>query len=197
MIDWTEYTRIAESVAKKVASEYPFTDAEDIRQEILLHVAEKAATYEAKDYPGGQVRNNFRKVAVAYAGRERARFLHHSAQYVYTSPEVRLLFEKAFFSPELWEKPPTKDDGNSVTAGGIVVALWDLDRAYGALAPADAEVIARRYDREETLNASDLMRLSRAIDKVTRTLNNGVMKRDQAAAHWSGPGPRRYVAGAE
>lgn len=194
MIDWTKYEKFADSVAKKVAAEYPGIDAEDIRQEILLHVVEKQSTYESQDYHDGTLRNNFRKVAVAYAGRERYAFIYHSAEYVYTSAEVRQLFENAFFQPEMWEKAPTQDDGVSVTSGGAVVALWDLDRAYSSLAPADAEVIARRFERGQAFDSAGKMRLSRAIDKVTRFLNNGVVRRQQEAKAHMGAGLRRIGA---
>jgi hypothetical protein len=193
---WTRYTKIAESVARKVAEEYPGIEADDIRQEILLHVMEKKTTYEATDYPDGQLRRNFRQVAISYAGRERYAYIYQSSEYVYTSPEIRQLFEKAFFQPELWEKPPTKDDGVSVAAGGIVVALWDLDRAYSLLPVLDAEVIAKRYERGEALSSAETMRLSRAIDKIVRTLNNGVVKRQQVARMHSGPGSRAAVSNA-
>jgi DNA-directed RNA polymerase specialized sigma24 family protein len=193
-MNWTKYEKIADSVSRRVADEYPGIDAEDIYQEILLHVLEKKGTYESTDYPDGQLRNNFRKIAISYAGKERYAFIYHSAEYVYTSSEVRQLFEKAFFQPELWEKAPTKDDGVSVTAGGIVVALWDLDRAYGALAPADATVIAKRYEQGETLSPAETMRLSRALDKITRSLNNGVIKRQNEAKTYAGPGLRKVGA---
>lgn len=194
MMHWTRYQTIAESVAKKVADEYPGIDAEDIRQEILLHVLEKRSTYESTDYPDGQLRKNFRKIAISYAGRERYLYIYHSAEYVYTSSEVRALFDQGFFQPEMWEKAPTKDDGISVTSGGAVVALWDLDRAYADLAPQDAEVIAKKYERGETLTGTESMRLSRAIDKVTRFLNNGIVKRQQDAKAYTGPGLRRIGA---
>lgn len=186
MIDWTKYTKIAEGVARRVADEYPGIEAEDIRQEILLHVAEKRAVYEGANYPDGQLRNNFRKIAISYAGRERYTYIYHSAEYVYTSSEVRQLFEKAFFQPELWETAPTKEDGVSVTAGGVVVALWDLDRAYSSLPVLDAEVIAKRYEHGEPLSSAETMRLSRAIDKIVRVLNNGVVKRQQEMKAHSG-----------
>lgn len=194
MIDWTKYTKIAESVAQRVADEYPGIDAEDIRQEILLHVAEKQSTYESTDYPDGQLRKNFRNVAINYAGRERYAFIYHSAEYVYTSSEVRQLFERAFFQPEMWETAPTMDDGVSVASGGVVVALWDLDRAYSALPVLDAAVIAKRYEQGNALSSAETMRLSRAIDKITRSLNNGVVKRQNEAKSYSGPGLRRVGA---
>jgi DNA-directed RNA polymerase specialized sigma24 family protein len=194
MMHWTRYTKIAESVAQRVAEEYPGIDAEDIRQEILLHVVEKKTTYESTDYPDGQLRKNFRNVAVSYAGRERYAFIYHSAEYVYTSSEVRQLFEKAFFQPEMWEKAPTMDDGVSIASGGIVIALWDLDRAYSALPTLDAAVIAKRYEQGDPLSSAETMRLSRAIDKITRSLNNGVVKRQNEAKKYSGPGLRRIGA---
>jgi DNA-directed RNA polymerase specialized sigma24 family protein len=194
MMHWTRYTKIAESVARRVAEEYPGIDAEDIRQEILLHVVEKKTTYESTDYPDGQLRKNFRNVAVSYAGRERYAFIYHSAEYVYTSSEVRQLFEKAFFQPEMWEKAPTMDDGVSIASGGIVIALWDLDRTYSALPTLDAAVIAKRYEQGDPLSSAETMRLSRAIDKITRSLNNGVVKRQNEAKKYSGPGLRRIGA---
>ncbi|MFI8237626.1 hypothetical protein ACIF83_10295 [Streptomyces sp. NPDC085866] len=194
MLDWPKIHKIAESVAQRVAAEYPGIEAEDIRQEVLLYVLENRSTYENADYPEGQLRKNFRKRAVRYAGRERYAYIYHSAEYVYTASEVRSLFENAFFQPEMWEKAPTKDDGISVTSGGTVVALWDLDRAYSALALADAEVIAKRYEMGETLTPAEAMRLSRAVDKVTRFLNNGVVKRQEEAKAHEGPGPRRIGA---
>lgn len=195
-IDWTRYGKIATSVARKIAYEYPGIDAEDIRQEILLHVMEKKTTYETADYPDGQLRANFRKTAVSYAGRERYAYIYHSAEYVYTSPEVRQLFERAFFQPEMWEKAPTKDVGVSVAAGGVVVALWDLDRAYGLLPVLDSQVIAKRYELGETLTSAETMRLSRAIDKIVRTLNNGVVKRQQESKGHAGPGSRSAMSNA-
>jgi DNA-directed RNA polymerase specialized sigma24 family protein len=194
MMHWTKYTKIAESVAQRVAEEYPGIDAEDIRQEILLHVTEKRSTYESTDYPDGQLRKNFRNVAISYAGRERYAFIYHSAEYVYTSSEVRQLFERAFFQPEMWETAPTMDDGVSVASGGVVVALWDLDRAYSALPVLDAAVIAKRYEQGDALSSAETMRLSRAIDKITRSLNNGVVKRQNEAKSYSGPGLRRIGA---
>lgn len=194
MMHWTKYLKIAESVAQRVAEEYPGIDAEDIRQEILLHVTEKRSTYESTDYPDGQLRKNFRNVAISYAGRERYSFIYHSAEYVYTSSEVRQLFERAFFQPEMWETAPTMDDGVSLTSGGVVVALWDLDRAYSALPVLDAAVIAKRYEQGDPLSSAETMRLSRAIDKITRSLNNGVIKRQNEAKSYSGPGLRRVGA---
>ncbi|WP_326827337.1 hypothetical protein [Streptomyces sp. NBC_01751] len=190
MIDWTRYTKLADSVARKVADEYPGIDADDIRQEILLHVTEKRSTYESKDYPDGQLRKNFRNAGIAYAGRERYTFIYHSAEYVYTSSEIRQLFDKAFFQPELWEKAPVKEDGVSIASGGIVVALWDLDRAYSSLPALDAAVIAKRYEQGETLSQAETMRLSRAIDRITRMLNNGVVSRQNGAKQHDGPQAR-------
>ncbi|MGW0920411.1 hypothetical protein ACWD3J_15500 [Streptomyces sp. NPDC002755] len=186
-IDWLKLQRIADAVARKVSFEYPGIEAEDIRQELLLHTVENQKHYEDNDYPDAQMRIRYRQIATSYAGRERYAYIYHSAEYVYTSPEIRALFEKAFFQPEMWEKPPTKDDGISVTAGGTVVALWDLDRAYGSLAPLDAEVIEKRYARGDALTSAEHMRVSRAIDRVTRFLNNKVVKRQSEAKQHDGP----------
>ncbi|MFI8890536.1 hypothetical protein [Streptomyces paradoxus] len=193
-IDWDRYTKLAEAVARRVAAEYPGFDAEDIRQEILLQVLERQGTYERADYPEGQLRKNFKQFAYAYCGAERYSYIAHSAEYVYTMIEVRQLFEKAFFRPELWEKMPTKEDGVSVTAGGVVVALWDINEAFNALSPDYQEVIVRRYEVEENLTGAEKVKLQRAIDKVTRSLNNGVIRKQEAAKKHDGPGRRTVGA---
>jgi hypothetical protein len=193
-INWDRFTAIAGQVARRVADEYPGIDAEDISQEILLSVLENRSTYEKTDYPEGQIRKNFRQAGMKYAGKERYSFIAHSAEYIYTNAEIRLLFEKAFFQPELWEKAPTKDDAVSVTAGGVVVALWDLDNAYNALAVDDQIVIAKKYEYDEELSVAERKRLQRAIDKIVRTLNNGVIKRQREAKAYIGPGLRQAVS---
>jgi DNA-directed RNA polymerase specialized sigma24 family protein len=193
-LDWNRFNTLAASVARRIADEYPGIDADDIQQEILLKALENKDTLEKADYPEGQIRKNFRQWGIGYAGRERYAFIYHSAEYIYTNAEVRQLFEKAFFRPELWEAVPSKDDGISVTAGGVVVALWDLNNAYDALSADDATVIAKRYEQESTLSSAEAMRLSRAIDKVTRALNNGVIKKQNEAKAYDGPGIKRPAA---
>lgn len=193
-IDWNRYNDIAASVAKRIADEYPGIDADDIQQEILVKALENQSTFEKADYHEGQIRKNFRQWGIAYAGKERYAFIFHSAQYVYTNAEVRQLFEKAFFRPELWQGVPVKDDGINITAGGVVVALWDLNNAFDALPVADQVVISKRYEMEESLSTAEAMRLSRAVDKVTRSLNNGVIKRQNEAKAYDGPGKRQAVA---
>ncbi|MGW6535196.1 hypothetical protein ACWGBV_03060 [Streptomyces sp. NPDC055051] len=193
-MNWTRYQRLAASVANKISDEYPGIEAADIMQEILLHVVEKRSTYETANYVDGQLRKNFYNVGVRYAGRERNANLHRDAAYVYTPSEVRHLFEKAFFRPELWEKAPVKDDGNSLTAGGVVVALWDLDAAYSALDPDDARVIAKRFEREERLEPNEHMQVTRAITKIVRALNSRVILKRSAERTHSGPGRRQVGA---
>ncbi|MET9729318.1 hypothetical protein ABZZ79_01245 [Streptomyces sp. NPDC006458] len=193
-IDWDRYTKLADSVARRVAAEYPGFDAEDIRQEILLQVLERQSTFEKADYVEGQLRTNFKQFAYAYCGAERYSYIAHSAEYVYTMIEVRQLFDKAFFRPELWETMPRKEDGVSVAAGGIVVALWDINEAFNLLPPDYQTVIVRRYELEENLTGAEKVRLQRAIDKVTRSLNNSVVRRQEEAKKHYGPGLRTVGA---
>lgn len=196
-IDWDHYTKLASSVARRTAAEYPGFDHEDIRQEILLQVLNRQSTFEKANYVDGQLRKNFRQFAARYCGSERYTYIAHTAQYIYTAMEVRQLFDKAFFRPELWETMPTKDDGVSVTAGGVVVALWDLNEAFNGLSPTDQEVIVKRYELEETLSPAETVRLQRAIDKTTRAVNNGIVKRQSDEEQHEGPGKRKVGAMAD
>lgn len=190
-IDWATVGRLSCAVAKRVSQEYPGIEADDISQAINLHVAENWYTYLKAEYPEGQLRKNFKQIGTAYAGKERYTYIFHSAEYVYTNAEVRQLFERAFFQPELWEQVPVKETGVSISSGNVVVALWDINEAFNNLSPDDQAIIVSKYEKEEDLDGTGRKALTRAIDKVVRALNGAVLRKQIEAKQYSGPGLRR------
>jgi hypothetical protein len=71
---------------------------------------------------------------------------------------------------------PTKETSNSLRAGGVVVLLWDLRRAFEALPEQYQEAITRCYRDEpgEKRDEATKSRLRRAIDRATRYLNQNM-----------------------
>lgn len=193
-LEFEELTELADKVAKSKAREYPGIEAEDIRQEILVRVLESPDSLTG--FGGGALRRTFEAVATRYCATERYRYTFHSGQYVYTPDEVRALFEEAFYDPGAWEHPPVKESYElSITSGGVVVALWDLREAFGALKPAEKEVIEARYRNGFTLTETERKRCNRAIDSATRILNRRIT--EKSTAPHNGPGARRAISNAE
>lgn len=191
--NWALILRKAAFVGRKVAWEYPGIEASDIEQEILLHVAENKSTFAKANYSVTALEKIFFGVARKYAATERYAFIHASATWIYTPKEIRALFENAYFDKDMWQRTPQKDEGATITAASVVVSLWDLDNAFDTLSAADQAVIIKRYDRGEELDSSEKMRLSRAVDAVTRRVNNQKVK--PADPH-EGPGSRTAMSNA-
>lgn len=171
-IDWERFQKIAPRVARKTAHDFPGVDAEDIEQEIYLHIAENPSVYKrGAGHSDEQVAGIMKGPARKYAGKERYAFIHFSAEWIYTPKEVRALFEEAFFTTDLWSQMPQKDDGVTINAKNVVVCLWDLSNAFDSLTPDEQAIVSKRYEYGEELTVNERKELQRAIDKVTMRLN--------------------------
>lgn len=171
-------------------------DAEDIEQEMWLHLNEKWSYYSGKE--DGFVRVGIRKVGKTYCMEERYRYTHYSAQYVYTNEEVRQLFKSGFFEEAAWQDVPKKGDYKlTVDEGGVTVALWDIRAAYDSLSKPEREAIFRKYALDDQLDTTERKRLSRAVDAVTRYLNSKVVAAQESRHDYdNGPGARRAITNA-
>lgn len=180
---------LAKSVARGVARDFPGVEHDDIAQEIILKVLEAPRSFQGVDESG--LRRVLRKIGTMYAAEERYAYTINSAQYVYTPSEVRGLLE-VFFLDRSELNPPTKElPVVRVEAGGIVVALWDMDFAWSRIDDDERDVLARRYrDGETPANSSgERKRIDRAIESMTRWLNIKVNTPVDRLTH-VGPGSR-------
>lgn len=186
---------IVERQARSLADGHPGIDPDDVAGAAWLALCEAADKVREEDdnYAASIAWNAGRR----YAGAELYAYQHFSAAWVYTPREVRALLKVAWSEPGLWEKAPKRDDRESLTAGGIVVALWDLDNAIQTLSTDAQIVLLRAYEQGETLGTADRKRVSRAVEQITRYLNQRTPRagRDPRRGH-NGPGARRAVTNA-
>lgn len=189
-MDVLDLIPLAKRVAENVSREWPGIEADDIEQEILVHVLDNRESLAKQAYDERTLEATLRRVANRYAGRERYAYTFNSAQYVYTPAEVRALFEEAFFDPAAWEGAPTKETDHrlDVASGGVVVALWDLKAAYATLPGAQQAAIRKRYATPDGLTETEFKRITRGIEAACRYLNRRTVER-QNADH-DGPGSR-------
>jgi hypothetical protein len=186
----------AERIAKEIAREWPGIEADDIQQEILLHVLEPENNFESNEYDEQTLTAVLRTIGTRYANGERYAYTFNSAQYVYTPAEVRALLEEAFFDPACWEDAPRKevDHRLNVAGGGVSVALMDLREAFYKLGPSIQDTIRKRYATAEELSATERMRITRGVEAMTRSLNRFVA--DRGSDH-DGPGSRSAMSNAK
>jgi DNA-directed RNA polymerase specialized sigma24 family protein len=168
--DYEWVSPIIKTAAGQLARRWPGIERDDIEQEIWVRLLPDFEKLDADpDYVGRCAYNAGR----GYCSNERYYYTLKTAEWVYTPNEVRGLFKEAYFDPCNWLEMPSKETNNSLRAGGVVVALWDLKRAFDALPPQYREVIVKCY-RDEPGKGQDpatKKRLQRAIDKATRYLN--------------------------
>lgn len=182
----------AESVGNRVAAEWPFIDAEDIRQELLAEACASPDTYN--NMRADQLAATFRRRAVAYCARERADYITRSARYLYTPAEVRVLLDIWAESEDAtYAMPPTRDGYLAAPdAGNIMVSLWDLDRAIEALPDTWRQIVIAKLDGAQ-LDKTQYRAYCRAVERMTDVLNRAV---NRTGNGHEGPGARRVIPNA-
>ena len=190
-----ELDTLAQSIGRGLSRDFPGVDAEDIAQEILLNVLKSPGLFDRVTDSTAR-RKVLRNIGFRYALGERHAYIINTGQYIYTPSEVRGLLE-VFFLDRSDLNPPTREvPAVRVEAGGIVVALWDMDYAWSQVTDDERTTLARRYrDGVKPDNAStERKAVDRAIDSLTRWLNIKVSS--QGNRNHDGPGARSSMTNA-
>lgn len=109
-------------VSRRVASDYPDIEWEDVRQELALFVLTNGKSIKLKE-DGGNPRWLLTKVAQTYCKDQRTQHLTLSPQYAYTPGDVKKILEVAF-DPELMTKAEIPDDAKSPLEGTVKVVVY-------------------------------------------------------------------------
>jgi DNA-directed RNA polymerase specialized sigma24 family protein len=179
--DWA--SEIVKRAAVAVARRWPGIDREDIEQEIWVFLLPKFdGLLKDDDY----LFTAASRAGNEYAAGERDHYTRQTAQWIYTPNEVRALFKEAFFDPACWEEAPQKEKANRLFAGGVVVALWDMQEAFNGLPEQYQEAITRCYRDRPGVRQDEATskRLRRAIDRATELLNSHVVQRERVDLDW-------------
>lgn len=195
---------VAESAGKRAAADWPFMEAEDITQQLLLEACTRPDTYNSMN--PGHLAEAFRRRAVAYCARERADYVTRTARYLYTPGEVSELLTIAVETVGVDFDAPSVDGYVAAPdKGNVCVSLLDLRRALDTIPDAWRRLLLRRAESEgltaeqrkalaETgwapLTETEKRTARRAIDRLTEVLNRTV---NRTAVEHDGPGARRAI----
>ncbi|MEQ4716118.1 hypothetical protein [Nonomuraea sp. B19D2] len=197
----------AESVGRNVARDWPFMDAEDVTQQVLLEACTRPDDYNVMETD--ELRSFLTRKAVAYCARERNDYVYRTARYLYTPEEVRVLLTLAVESVGVEFDAPTKDGYVSAPdRGNVCVSLWDLSKALDGIPDRWRRILMRRaecdgFDAEQrrqlveagwkSLSESEQRTARRATERLAEVLNRVV---NRTPGDHEGPGARRAIPNA-
>lgn len=184
-----EVVQMANRAGRRVAREYPGIEAEDIAEEALTRLYERAE--RLRSATADHLYSVLEGEGVKYAAKERYDFILYSSQYVYTPKEVRAILEHAYYDPTARDVPTEKDDWLSadIGKGTVGVSLMDIDVAMDRIKPRERKLLKRRFYLGEEI--TDTKAVTRAVDSLTRVVNRLVYQKGFSD---DGPGSRRAMS---
>ncbi|MFD4608304.1 hypothetical protein ACFWOT_09330 [Streptomyces sp. NPDC058440] len=178
-INWEALEQLAEKVAYEIVAKWVIVEADDVKQEILLHAYQEKHIIEA--YQGNEeiLRKIFWNAGRRYAAKERAYLDLMDDQYHYTPEEVRGVMRSFVYTDaEISEQIGKKDDlTRCVITDNILSARLDAEKALKRLNRDYQEVIMRHYVYGLAISADDnaeKKRGYRAIDALTAEMNRNI-----------------------
>jgi DNA-directed RNA polymerase specialized sigma24 family protein len=159
-------------VARKVASDYPDMDWEDVRQELALFVITNGKSIKLR-HEGGNPRWLLTRVAQTYCKDQRTQHLTLSPQYAYKPSDVKEILEHAFTAEVITEIKDFDDGREDLMGFDLITVASDVRNAYEKLKPELKVAIFKRYALKEIpeRDSYDRKRLTQAIKELTHKLN--------------------------
>ncbi|MEU5382653.1 hypothetical protein [Kitasatospora cineracea] len=175
MLNWERVSEISLKVAKELARSWPVVEADDVHQEIMLHLVEQSGHLAQKADDENFIRRVARRVGNQAASREQNRRDLEDDQYYYTPSEARTALRSLIYTEdEISSLIGKKDDLSRCTiADNIVSARLDAEAGLKRLTERYRDVLTRLYILG--LPAKDDAELRtgyRAIDALAVAMNS-------------------------
>jgi DNA-directed RNA polymerase specialized sigma24 family protein len=146
-LDWEHLAELAGKVAREVAGKWAVVEADDVKQEILVHAWAERHIIERYQHDEDLIRKVFWTAGRRYAAKERAYRDLMDDQYYYTPEEVRGVLRSFIYTDnEVAEQMGKKDDLTRCTiADNIMSARLDASVALNKLSQDYRELILRHF----------------------------------------------------
>jgi DNA-directed RNA polymerase specialized sigma24 family protein len=176
-INWEALEPLAEKISYEIASKWAIVEADDVKQEIMLHAVEEKHIIAA--YQGNEeiLRKIFYTAGRRYAAKERAYLDLMDDQYFYTPDEVRGVMRSFVYTDaEVSAQIGKKDDlTRCVITDNILSARLDAEKSIKRLNRDYQEVVLRHFVYGMSPeNDADKKRGYRAIDALTAEMNRTI-----------------------
>ncbi|MFF1908644.1 hypothetical protein [Kitasatospora sp. NPDC058218] len=176
-LDWKRIDEIALKVAKEMALKWPIVEADDVRQEIMLHVVEQAALVAKKADDEEFIRRLAWRVAKAHASKEQNYRDLVDDQYYYTPDEVRNTLRSFIYTDdEVSSMLGKKDDLSKCRiSDNITSARLDASAGLKKLTDQYREVLMRLYIYGLPARSDGELRTGyRAVDALAIAMNSHI-----------------------
>ncbi|MFF4557192.1 hypothetical protein [Streptomyces sp. NPDC001422] len=173
-LDWDRLSVLAEKVAREITQKWLIVEADDVRQEILLHALNEKHIIEQYQHDEDLLRKIFWNAGRRYAAKERAYLDLMDDQYYYTPDEVRSVVRSFIYTDEeISSQIGKKDDLTRCVIGdNIVSARVDASLALPRINPTYRDTIMRQFVYGLPANDdADRRRGYRAIDALALEMN--------------------------
>jgi DNA-directed RNA polymerase specialized sigma24 family protein len=173
-INWEALEPLAEKIAYEITAKWQIVEADDVKQEILLHALQQQSIIARYQDDEETLRKIFYKAGRQYASKERDYYDLMDDQYYYTPLEVRQVVRSFVYTDaEVSQQIGKKDDLTRCTiADNILSARLDAEKAMKRINRDYQEVIMRLFVYGLNANdENDRKRGYRAIDALTAEMN--------------------------
>ncbi|MFD4905017.1 hypothetical protein [Kitasatospora purpeofusca] len=176
-LDWDRLSEIAHKVAREISLKWPIVEADDVRQEIMVHIVEQVEHVAKKAGDDEFIRRLAWRVAKAYASKEQNYRDLLDDQYYYTPDEVRNTLRSFIYTDEEVSTMLGKKDDLSKCriTDNITSARFDASAGLKKLTDQYREVIARLYIYGlPARNDGELRTGYRAVDALAIAMNSHI-----------------------
>ncbi|MFJ4093464.1 hypothetical protein ACIPYS_17960 [Kitasatospora sp. NPDC089913] len=183
-MNWEKTIEISRKVASELARKWPVVEADDVHQEIMLHMMEQRSHLEKRADDFTFLRQVAWRAAKSYASREQMQKDLMDEQYFYTPDEVRMTLKSFIYTDEeIGEMIGRKDDLTRCRiTDNITSARIDAGAALRKLKPEYKEAVTRTYIYGlPPATAGEAKTAQRGVDALATAMNSHIRSKARAA----------------
>ena len=176
-IDWEPVIEIAGKVAWEIAEKWSVVEADDVKQEIMIHLLEEKDRLSEHFGDEEFIRKVCWTAGKRFAAKERAHYDLMDDQYWYTPDEVRIALRSFVHSDEDIGKVIGKKDDltKAVISDNIVTARADAEKGLQKLSKGYQEAVWRMFVCGLPPEGENERRAAyRAVDSLTAIMNRNL-----------------------
>lgn len=179
----------SKDAARCAAREFNGIDVDDIEGHILERVCRSPHRFERNIENTNWLWSAFYAEAIAYCNKQVRDFMYYSDEYYYTPGEVREILERAY----------DRDIGDDeyIYINDATISLIDLQVAFNKLNLRDRDLITRKLQYKEKLDATERRAYYRATEHLSAVLNGTITENSKARVNHEGPGARKVLSNAQ
>ncbi|WP_055523423.1 hypothetical protein [Streptomyces graminilatus] len=183
-LDWERLGELAGRVAREIAGKWAVVEADDVKQEILVHALEERHILARYQHDEDLIRKIFWTAGRRYAAKERAYRDLMDDQYYYTPEEVRGVLRSFIYTDdEISTQIGKKDDLTRCTiTDNIMSARLDASKSLNKLNPDYRELLMRQFVYGlPPADDAEKRRAYRAVDALALAMNRQIRTAKGAA----------------